>query len=71
MQYQFTRRQAKVTTGQNWGASSYTQRNIYYYCNGTNSTTWAGSTLGTITTYSGKKYYARVYTPQVKLNCKA
>ncbi|WP_158013357.1 hypothetical protein, partial [Carbonactinospora thermoautotrophica] len=63
-------RKAGTWKGGNWNASSYTQRNIEYFCKGSSSTTWAGTTLGTIV-YRGRTYYARVYPTQKKLACKA
>lgn len=63
-------RKAGTWSGGNRYVASYTQKNIAYTCKGTNSTTWGGTTLGTIV-YGGKTYYARVYPPQNKLACKA
>lgn len=50
----------------NKGQSSYEQKNVDWFCNGTDETSWAGTTVGTIV-YGGETFYARVYpTPVVK-----
>ena len=61
----------KITrSGGNSDEARYTQRNIEYYCAGTKSTTWRGTTQGAIT-WRGKTYYTRVYTAPKTENCKA
>ena len=61
----------KITrSGGNSDEARYTQRNIEYYCVGTKSTTWRGTTQGAIT-WRGKTYYTRVYTAPKTENCKA
>ncbi|MHA6802970.1 hypothetical protein ACVGV0_06085 [Salinifilum ghardaiensis] len=54
----------------NRGAKRYEQKNVEYPCDGTDSTTWAGTTLGTIV-YGGDTYYARVYQTPQDLECGA
>lgn len=52
----------------NQGERRYEQKNVEWQCNGTDSTTWAGTTLGTIV-YGGQTYYARVYQDPVDEAC--
>ncbi len=54
----------------NKGQKSYVQRNVQWQCQGTDSTTWAGTTVGTIV-YGGETFYARVYQPQTEKECGA
>jgi hypothetical protein len=61
---------AGTWSGSNTGVAAYTQRNVAYSCVGDTTTTWQGTTLGTIV-YGGHTYYARVYTPQAELDCEA
>ncbi|GGO93724.1 hypothetical protein GCM10011584_33080 [Nocardioides phosphati] len=57
-------------TGTNYGAASYTSYNVEYWCKSSESTTWAGTTWGSIL-YRGNTYYARVYQGQQQLKCGA
>ncbi|WP_242907281.1 hypothetical protein [Actinomadura terrae] len=57
-------------TGGNNGVARYQQRNVQWICKGRGSTTWAGTTLGTLV-YLGKTYYARVYNSPTTHPCGA
>lgn len=63
-------KKAGTDKGGNTWEKTYTQKNVGYGCKGKSSTTWAGTTLGTIR-YNGRTYYARVYQAARKLPCKA
>lgn len=63
-------RLAASYAGGNSGEKRYEQRNVQWQCHGTDSTTWAGTTLGTIV-YDGETYYARVYQTPTTKDCGA
>lgn len=63
-------RKADSYSGGNTGEANYTQRKVEWTCQGKDSTTWAGSTLGTIV-YKGETYYALVYQTPVTKDCGA
>lgn len=54
----------------NQGQKRYEQKNVQWQCRGSDSTTWAGTTVGTIV-YGGETYYARVYQAPSDQNCGA
>jgi len=62
-------RKSGTWSGSNRGERSYTQKNMEHRCSGTRSTTWSGTTLGTVV-FQGKTYYSRVYPPTTSLPCK-
>jgi len=52
----------------NQGQARYEQRNVQWICQGADSTTWAGTTVGTIV-YGGETFYARVYQAASEQPC--
>lgn len=54
----------------NQGQKRYEQKNVAWRCDGTDSTTWAGTTVGTIV-FGGETFYARVYQEPVDKDCGA
>lgn len=52
----------------NSGLARLEQKNVQWACNGDDSTTWAGTTVGTIV-YGGQTYFARVYQIPRDLAC--
>lgn len=54
----------------NQGQKSYEQKNVTWNCQGSDATTWAGTTVGTIV-FGGETYYARVYQAPREEECGA
>ncbi|WP_017975676.1 hypothetical protein [Actinopolyspora halophila] len=54
----------------NQNQKRYEQKNVAWRCNGADSTTWAGTTVGTMV-FGGETYYARVYQTPVDKDCGA
>jgi hypothetical protein len=60
---------ASYPSGNN-GQARLEQKNVQWHCNGNDSTTWAGTTVGTIV-YGGETFYARVYQGETDQPCGA
>lgn len=57
-------------SGGNSGVQRHEQRNVQWQCDGDDSTTWAGTTVGTIV-FGGETFYARVYQSSTDQPCGA